>query len=458
MATRRQFLKAAGIGSTSLLLTPFLQNMMAHAAGKESGLPMRFVFLSKSNEMRPSTLLPSGFENYDDNNNRQGMVAESTQGMTFNESCMKVLEPYMDIMTNIQGLSSKVVQSGGGHANIPGVYGSYATSAGGHGPPKAETIDVALGNALPSIFNHLSFEMGSKKDKIFKYSKISATGKNSPAPTFVSPVYAYRQIFGAIATTDRAKNELARKRNVLDFLTDDVKNLQKDLTQEEKEKLDHYLQGFETLQNRENEILRKGPELLAHAPEQDDDFSKDVDTYRLAAHFELAAAALITGMTNVVSIRCDNLENLYEGLGNGEGHDLHYIGHRRKDNQELFDKINHFQADLIARLIDKLRSIPEGNGTMMDNTLIVYSCDIGHKIHSNFDNMPLLLIGNIHKKFNNGQYLVYPGHNQQGHQNLHNLYLSFFEAIGQSKKQFNSIDHSLDKSINQNAPLEAIMA
>ncbi len=464
MNSRREFLTASGAASGAVLFAPFMNHMKAHAAGKESGLPKRFVFISKSNEFRPATLLPKGLEKYDARGKERQSGIHSTEGMEFNDESMKSLNPYMDQITNLQGLSSKVVQSGGGHANIPGVYGCYSTSAGGS--PKGITIEPALGNELPSIFNHLSFEMGSKKDNEFKYSKISALGKNSPAPTYVSPVYAYKEIFGSVATTKGAKNELASKRNVLDFLVDDVKSLQKRLTSEEKEKLEHYLHGFESLKKRQEAIAKKGSSILEHAPKVDDEFSKDVDTYRLAAHFDLAAASLITGMTNVVSIRCDNLENTYDGLGgNDVFRDVHYAGHRRggghganrKNFSDWFTKINTFQVDLIAKLVAKLKSVPEGNGTMLDNTLIVYNCDQGSTIHGNFGNMPLILIGNINNKFKTGQYIVYPSYNEDGHQNLRNLYLSFFNAIGKPRTEFNSIDHALKKSINQSSPLEAIM-
>ena len=258
MNNRRDFLTTSGAASSALLFAPFMNHMKAHAAGKESGLPKRFVFISKSNEFKPATLLPKGFENYDARGKQRQYGIHSTEGMQFNDESMKSLNPYMDQITNLQGLSSKVVQAGGGHANIPGVYGCYADAAGGHGPPRAITIEPALGNELPSIFNHLSFEMGDEKDNEFKYSKISALGRNSPAPTYVSPVYAYKEIFGSVATTENAKNELASKRNVLDFLVDDVKNLKKQLTSEEKEKLDHYLHGFEALNKRQEAIAGHG--------------------------------------------------------------------------------------------------------------------------------------------------------------------------------------------------------
>jgi hypothetical protein len=459
MNNRREFLKTSGSGSAALLLAPFMSHMRLHAAGKESGLPKRFVFISKSNCFLPSTLLPKDLANHQGKGPRTELAVHDTNGMTFNDESMRSLDPYMDQITVLQGLSSKVVQSGGGHANLPGVYGCYSTSAGG--VPKAITIEPALGQELPAIFNHLSFETGSKMDSVFKYSRISAQGKGQPAPTYVSPVYAYRDIFGSVATTESAKNELAWKRNLLDFLIDDVKSLQKKLSSEEKEKLGHYLHGFETLNKRQDAIAKKGNSILKHAPKIDDDFSKDVDTSRLTAHFDMAAASLITGMTNAVSIRCDNLKNEYTGLGgNDVFRDIHYAGHRRGQEGygDWFTKINTFQVDLIAKLAAKLKSVPEGNGTMLDNTLIIYSCDQGSKIHGNFDKMPVMLLGNINGRFKTGQYIDYPNYNEDGHQTLRNMYLSLFNAIGQPRDEFNSIDHALKKSISQSSPLEAIMA
>ena len=113
---------------------------------------------------------------------------------------------------------------------------------------------------------------------------------------------------------------------LLDFLADDVKRAKKSLAAPEREKLDHYLEGFESLRDRRVKLATLDDSARVHIPSITDKFTSPVETHRLEAHFDLAAAALIAGLTNVVTFDADDLDGYYSGLGLGEK-TLHGIGH-----------------------------------------------------------------------------------------------------------------------------------
>ena len=103
-----------------------------------------------------------------------------------------------------------------------------------------------------------------------------------------------------------------------------------------------------------------------------DKFTSKRGIDRLESHFVLAASCLIAGLSHGVTIRMDNLEHVYAGLGLTE-QNVHAIGHGTGSNgrsaDECRDVIRAYHIKLIAGLAAKLRSIPEGGGTMLDNTM-----------------------------------------------------------------------------------------
>ena len=467
MINRRSFLRQSG--ATSLALAPFFQHMQAHAAGDPAGLPKRFVFVVRGNGLRPYGIVPEGLEEYGaERFKAEKMIDESLAGRALPES-MQSLEPFKDQLTIIQGLSSKICK--GPHGGHFGVLGAY--SSGDHAPPRKETLDFTLAKQFPGIFPHLAFHIGTRPDELFRYLNISAQGKNTRTPAYASAMLAYKDIFGTVMTGDRAKIEAEAHRNLMDFLVNDVKRARQTLNSVEKNKLDHYLNGFESLRDRQVKLNRMGPSLAARAPAMDDKFSSETETHRLEAHFDLAAASLTTGLTNVVTIRADQLEVRYQGFDHPRMKEisLHEIGHTAdvegaedrfdsnwKEGREMRGKIRTFQMELLAGLANKLKAVPEGDGTMLDNTVIVFLSDAGSKHHTGYENMPLLVLGNMRKAFKTGRYLHYPTYNQPGHRTLANLHMSLLHAAGRPTDRYGDRDLGLSDSVNQDGPLDELMA
>ena len=121
------------------------------------------------------------------------------------------------------------------------------------------------------------------------------------------------------------------------------------------------------------------------------------------------------------------------------------------------EAIRRLQFEQIAGLAKKLASVPEGNGTMLDNTLIFYMSDAGDNHHTSYQNMPFMLLGNVNGAFKTGRYINYPTYNESGHHVLRNLYMTFFAALGDQRKEFGDPDLQLSKSIDQSSPLSELL-
>src|SRR5207249_1026665 len=146
------------------------------------------------------------------------------------------------------------------------------------------------------------------------------------------------------------KKEFDLQTNLLDFLAEDTRRLAKQVGQEEREKLDQYLRAFESVRARNDQLVGMQAEIKKNAPKFTSQYSSNVFTDRVSIFFDLAAAALITGLTNVVSIRADWLSVKYDTFG-FKTTSVHDIGHgKTTDNglssEKARDMIRKFQIDL----------------------------------------------------------------------------------------------------------------
>ncbi len=459
MFNRREALKAASLGSGSVLLGSVWNQLMAHANGDIGQIPQRFVFVVRANGLRPWGIVPKGLEAYGENRHQQKEYFEASLDDRELHETMQSLNPVKDYVTIVNGLSGRAAAVSDPHGAHFGTLGVYRSSQGA--PPVAETIDGAFAKAMPSVFPHLGFKMAGP-DEFIAHPLLSALDKGKTLPFYCSPTLAYKELFGSLSSSKdvRAASELDK--HLLDFMVDDVKRMKSRLAGPEQEKLDHYLHGFESLRDRKVKLATLDDSVRVHIPSITDKYSSPAETHRLEAHFDLAAAALIAGLTNVVTFDADDLESHYSGLGLGEK-SLHGIGHLADDYKEGRDSnfvdgtdgtgarniVRKFHIDLIAGLAQKLKAVPEGDGNMLDNTLIVLLSDAGHQHHANYQNFPMVLVGNVRGRFNAGRYIHYPDYGSEGNRTLGSFYLSLLEATGHARESFGEIDLKLPKDSQQ---------
>ena len=354
----------------------------------------------------------------------------------------------------------------GAHGASWGGLGAYRL--GTHEPPAAETIDGVLSREFAGVFPHLGFAMDSPGKSVV-YPRLSALGRNKPMSFYADPVAAYKDLFAVVAGGD-VKKQADLDRNLLDYMIEDIKRLNGKLTSSEKEKLGHYLEGFESLRDRGVKLSNEGGKLAKHAPELDEKYKSETETHRLEAHFDMASAALIAGLTNVVTFSMDNLDQRYSGLGLEEK-TVHQIGHLSDDYKkgrdsnfsngmngvEARDVIREFQFDLVARLASKLDKVPEGDGTMLDNTLIVFFSVAGDTHHSSFQSWPIVTIGGLGAKLSTGSYIHYAGYDRAGHATIGNFYTTLLHASGRPQDGFGQVDLRLSDTVDQKAPLGELL-
>jgi len=464
--TRRTFLKNLSLGCGSLFLSPLLRQLAAEAAGSPEAFPQRFVFLVKSSGLTPAAITPKTL--FGKKPAGATPLVASLQEHALPDS-LKALEPFKDQLGIVQGFSGKMCL--GGHTSYFGAMGVHASpSETSSGNPLRATIDTRLSSREPSPFGHVGLALrgravGGAGDPIPQgtiYPGLSALAAGRELPFQASPDQAYDQLFGSALGSAQGRKRYDLESGMLDFLSDDIRRLQKEVTAPEQDKLNHYLLAFEELQERRKKLATMQDVIKNGAPELTDTFASELGTDRLESHFTLAASSLITGLSNGVTIRMDNLEHVYRGLGLTE-QNVHAIGHgtgsNGKSSEKCRDVIRSYHIKLMAGLAKKLRSVPEGNGTMLDNTMIVYLSDAGEAHHGALHEWPFLILGGCGGRLNiPGNYIRMPDYGLPGHGTIGNFYTSILNAYGDHIEHFGDPDFELEREgLPQRGPVSSLI-
>lgn len=453
--TRREILKGLSLGAGGFLLTPLLQQVQLQAAGNEQALPQRFVFVVKSSGVVPEGVTPESL---------QGDTAtnQSLQGVALPKS-MAALAPFKDQLAIVQGLSGKMCR--GGHSSWFGAMGVYMTG-GEHerGTILRATADAELARLSPAPFNHVGLAVrGPALSKSYGgvlYPGITAVGSNKELPFQGSPDLAFEQLFGSAASASgNGQTRFRVQKNLLDFMVDDIKRVNQSIPSPEKGKLDAYLSAFEELQVRHTRLTGMNNRIKANAPEFDNKFTSEIEEVRQEAHFDLAAAALIAGLTNCVTIRLDNLSTVYSELGLAKHN--HGIGHNEssRSQEECRDIIREHHSTLLASMARKLRAVPEGNGNMLDNTMIIFFSDSANKHHGDCLEWPYVVIGGCGGKLNiPGRYIRYPKYGEDGCRTIGNWWTTLLNAFGNRIEHYGNEDLVLKQNgSSYRGPLSELM-
>lgn len=440
-----------GVGELRVL-TP----TAAHAAGSPDAIRRRFVIVMQSNGLRPSFITPSGHKWKDDGRGgtNQREVFELSLKDQQLPAALEPLTPFKDRLALLNGLSGRVALND--HSANHGALGCYAA-----GKVMGQTIDSALADALPAVFPHVLLGLGGESGTEAMNYAHSAIAANKPLPTICSPDLAFRSLFGSV-DGGSSKSAFNRQTHLLDFMADDVKRARTALAPEEKLKLDRYVEAFESLHHRQEQLAAMQDVIRKNAPQLGNKRTATTSSLILEAQFEIAASALIAGLTQVVTLTSGSGGQhfgTYPELGAAA---LHSIGHggsiAGKTNEESFIVLHQLHTRLIAELARKLASVPEGNGTMLDNTAILFLSDSGDGHHPNLRNWPMVVLGNLGGRLKTGgRYLEFPGYGQPKHQTIGSLYSTLLHAAGKPRAKFGWDDVGL-KDLKQGTPLPELLA
>jgi len=469
--TRRTLLQSLSAAAGSFATAPLLRTMEAVTRRPEDA-PKRFVFVVKSSGVDKYNLVPKGIENHylhektgkklGNRGRREGELLDVALADYGLPDKLEALAKFRDRMTVIQSLSGE-----GFSGNHTSGYGALSC----HNSERvaiAPTVDCLLGQHLSTgpypiygmALHGRLLEGGPwKPADTYCYPNLSALKKGLPVAFQGSPRKAFMELFGAAVATPAARDkELALHGRLMDFLRQDARRVERKLTDDEKQRFELYAHSFESLRTIEEKKAKLAPRIKQHAPELTAAYDSKDTAQRIACHFDLATATLLAGLTNVITLRPDTLGTKYGSLRLSESvHELGHTGYEKASNGEIGhvarEQVERIHLECIAQMATKLDSVPEGEGTMLDNTMIVYMSCNGGDHHGGQADWPFVLVGGMAGKVRMGRYLEYPKYRAEGHRTIGNLYLSLMQAAGLTTQEtFGQLDANL-KHLDLTGPL-----
>jgi len=454
MLHRRELLGRFATGTGSLAAAALLRKVAAQAADNAPP-PQRVLFFLFDNGWPESTpklkggSLPEGV----------AVVQPETVRIPLADRKfpldLEPFTPFRDRVTMLNGLRSH------GQIDHGGYFFSLSGWAGNKLIPNAQSIDATLAEALPGVFPIVPLGVGNSGGVAY-CSSAWAAGR--PIGMQCSPEQAYASLFGQSGSS---QNVYASRQSMFEFLSADIRGLHKGIPGPERELLEAHFQALESLSHRDGKMAQefaKGT-LAKHAPKLPEKQPATL-AEKVGMQCDIAAAAFVAGLTNVATITvglCSNSAVKYTGISNASPHGL---GHNERDpalNVESgFDVLALYHnkcAEQVARLVATLKAVPEGNGTMFDNTLVVFMSDGGNQQHTSMgSNWPVALIGNLGGRLTSGQVLSYPVRGVEGRYTgrqlmgqagdsnpvINALYCTILHAIGKPRETFNRNPASKD--------------
>lgn len=439
MIDRRTYIQGLTLGAGAVVLQPFLNSLEAQANGEKP--QPRLIFVMESNGLYPHHVQPVGVNN-------NGKIDQSLIDLELPEA-ISPLNPMKKKMCIIQKLSHKV-SGGGDHGKGFGGLGCFQWRKGVAG----QTIDHAFSDTIKGIIPVLGLAVPPNGDSVFT-SSVSAIGPKKPLSMICQPNVAFQTLFGSVAQGDAGKVYNA-KNKLLDHIRDDIRKVRNSLPSMDRDKLDSYLDAFDQIRTRQEEILKIKEELKQNQPITDK-FDSKLNTHRFESQCAIAACAIAGGLTNVVTLdAAGGIGSYHTWKSLGVDIDGHAIGHMNgPDNLSV--PIRKYHAERVLDIANRLDSIKEGDGTMLDNSLIVWMSDSGEGHHGFCGEWPIVLIGNLGGRLKtDGRFLQYPAYGSAGNRTIRNFYLSLLHAVGDNREKFGELDLEMAAS-EQSGPLTEIL-
>ncbi len=413
---------------------------VAQAATSHNGAAKRIIFFMQNQGFDPLTCIPSGMKN-----------SGSLANVKLPEP-ISPLEPFKDRLHIINGLHG--MHTSPSHSAFFGALGGYRGSDGV--PPSASTIDYELSKVLPeTLLPHLCVGMDSIENMKTKptVANLSASGAGQPIFMHSNPNHLYQMLYGGISSGDIRKQFEARS-GVMDQIERLAAAKGQALPGADSQRYGQYVQGFRDVNGLRARLATVSDHLRKFAPKVDDLYANpEFETDWHDRVLDLGVSAITSGITNTLTIGSGRGEIFGAWKGVGVEQQGHNLGHMKQPDNPIWIKIRQYNSRMLVRIMEALESVPEGSGTMMDNTLIVYTSNNADKQHTNGANWPVMLLGNCNGAFKTGCFTQLDGKRP-----INALYTSLLRAAGQETDRFNMNDKLARKFDSGSGPLREVFA
>ncbi len=416
---RRTFLR--GVGAT--LALPWLEIMTPVARAAQKLPPQRFVTFFQPNGVFPK--------------------AWNVKGVGRDFTLSPILEPLADFRDDMLVLSG-IDSCGKGHVKLTG---AFLTGTAIENGVNGVSVDQVIARQIGRNTRFSSIELGTEPprqgmagdDPIALANTVSWSSPTQRISPEISPRAAFDRLFRDPSSPE-ARRAAENRRSVVDLVLEDAKALQKIASGRDKQKIDEYLDGVRGVEKQIDRTLNppvpewtplSAPEMLR--PRAGIPLNKDEHMRLMLDLLVLALQTDTTRVATFMSAHGFSRQNFtfLEGVKN----DHHGMSHHK--NQEALVKeyttVSRWYVQQVHYLLMKMRSIEEGNGSLLDNSIVLYGSEMKDGNGHIKEDLPLVLLGKGQGKLKTGQHLAF-AHGTP----LANLHLTLAQQFGAEMESYNN--------------------
>ncbi len=460
MNSRRDFLKTSVLGAGAMALAPSFNQLFA--ASVSSGTPKRFIFIRKSSGIRPLEIALRNFSDKDKALDDAKQPFETDLDKHELPKWLRGLDAHKEHMTILQGLSAKMSENV--HYSFSSVMGCFKSNRNTLSAIKRTTIDFELAKLFPSPFGHVELSFAGGRTGI-------VSGFSAPAPQtrnycYADPDTARSELFKSVLNPEAVNSD----NDMLSFLQSKEGMKASGIKGHEMKRQEEQIESIDAIRERNKKLITLSGSLAKFVPEISPVHSNGGENAstpeKQAAMTDVLIAALKAGLTNVVTYTIDDLGTPITGLPGNEtdrvgihplGHDEAFGGVPAWMTREQI-RISHMNQ--VNTIVEKLKLVPEGNGTMFDNTMIMYFPENGETHHGIGTESPFLIMSGKNCNLDiAGRYIRLPFLGTEGHKTLGNWYTTLLNAHGNPMEHYGDLDLEMArKKLPQTGAIKQFMS
>jgi hypothetical protein len=368
--------------------------------------------------------------------------ASAGQGFAFTET-LKPLEAFRDRLTVVSNLAHQASGANGSdagavHARSAPVFLSGASPQRGT-VHAGRTLDQVLAERigkdtpLPSLelsLEEVALNCGSDFGCAY-LNTISWRTPTVPLPMENNPQVVFERLFGDGTTVAQRLRRRQQDKSILDSVTEKIARLQGGLNSADRGRLDEYLENVREIERRIQKAAQQSadnPDLPAAPVGIPDSFEEHIKLM-----YDLQVLAYQTDITRVSTLMYarDLSGATYPGSGVRDG--FHNASHHSNDRTRMdtFAEINRYHVQMLAYFLDKMRKTADGDGNLLDHSLVLYGSSMSNGNQHDADPLPILVAGGASGRVTGNRHLVTPAHTP-----MSNLMLSVLDTFGVHQDSF----------------------
>jgi hypothetical protein len=413
--SRRQFLRAAGVGLSLPLLSAMVPTFARGANNSQT--PRRILGVCNNLGLLPENFFPS----------------QDQKGRGYK------LSPYLEMLNEHR--DNFTVFSGVWHPDVDGGHPAdncFLTAAphpGSGGFRNTISLDQFAAERIGHLTRFPSLTLGVNVQQGQRSLSWTASGALIPCEEKPSEVFKRLFLRGTPEEIREQERKLALGESIMDAVAGQARSLERDLGARDRERLDQYFTGVRDLEQRlgKARAWESKPKPVVKVPVPVDPTSPREYMEKVRLMYDMARMAFETDSTRMVTLLLDSVNSPaidVEGTIMSDGY--HNLSHHGKNSTKLsqLETIDREHMKLLDNLFIHLKSVSEGGETLMDRTMVLYGSNLGNANTHVTTNLPVLLAGG---GFRHGQHLAF---DRERNYPLPNLFVSMLQRLGIEAEKF----------------------